>query len=116
MSFDPVIALNHHVALLTLVEMAKVEVTKCSGINLLAAKYTGRALVAELDRSRLTMRANKMWVADQPTAERVYRYSISGQRGEHDISQEDLDLHMRAIMGDMERALKRSNSGDITIK
>ncbi|QMV44481.1 hypothetical protein [Cohnella cholangitidis] len=112
MSFDPIIALNHHVALLRLVEIAKEEVTKCSGINLLAAKYTGRVIVAELDRSRETLRANKMWVADQPTVEGIYRYSMRGQRGEHEISQDDLHLHMRAIMGDLERALKRSNPGD----
>lgn len=109
--FDPIIALNHHVALLTLLNQAKEEVARYSGITLLAAKHTGRMIVAELDRSRETLRANKMWVADQSTAERMYRYSISSQRGEHEISQEDLDLHMRAIMGDMERTLKRNNPG-----
>ena len=105
--YDPVIALNHHVALLTLVELTKIEVANSRGLIQLAAKSAGRDIVAELNKSRDTLRANKMWVADQPVGERRYRYSLAGRGAVHEISETDLEMNMRAIMGDLERALNK---------
>ncbi|XID91020.1 hypothetical protein ACF3MZ_21210 [Paenibacillaceae bacterium WGS1546] len=108
---DPTILLNHHVALLALVELAKEEVVKYNGVKLLAMRFTGKMLMAELERSRERLRANKIWVADRPIGERRYRYSLAGRRGEHEISQDDLDMHMRAIEGDMVRVIDKMRPG-----
>ncbi|QJD83542.1 hypothetical protein [Cohnella herbarum] len=103
--FDPVISLNAHIALLTLVEDAKKELEAVRGIILMATKALGRSLMAELEKSREVMKVNKMWVQDSPIGDRRYRYSFSGHRDEHEISQNDLDLHRKMIMGTIEKSL-----------
>jgi hypothetical protein len=106
--FDTIISLKSHIALLTMVKDAKEEVEKAKGkgINLLAAKALGRCVVADLDKSRHKMKANKMWVQDVPIGERLYRYSILGRREEYEISQAELDFYRRMIIGDIEKQYK----------
>jgi len=105
MSFDPIIALNHHVSLLTLLKAAKEEYAKARGITKYAARHTGAMIFAELEKSKTSMKAHQMWVAEESVGERRYRYGFRRERGEHEISQEDLKLHMRAILGDISREL-----------
>jgi len=104
--FDPIISLKSHIALLTILEDAKREVERVKGIPLMAAKALGRMIVAELNKSKASMRANKMCVQDNPIGERRYQYSLFGRRDEYEISQTDLDLHMRMVMEDIERELE----------
>lgn len=103
--FEPINSLNAHIALLTLIEDAKKELEAVRGIIEMATKALGRSLMAELEKSREVMKVNKMWVQDSPVGERRYRYSFSGRRDEHEISQTDLDLHRRMIMGTIEKDL-----------
>ncbi len=101
--FDPIISLNTHIALLKMLEDAKQEVEKAKGkgIILLAAKGLGRAIMAELEKSRKTMQANKMWVYDTPIGERRYRYTLFGKREEHEIPQTELDNQVRTLINEI---------------
>lgn len=103
--FGPIISLNAHIALLTLVDDAKVEVETSKGIIQLAAKSAGRSIVSMLEKSRETMKENKMWVQDIPIGERRYRYTLFGKREEYEISQDDLDFHRRMMLVSLERVL-----------
>jgi hypothetical protein len=104
--FDPILILQSHIALLTLVEDTKKEVESTKGIIQMAAKSLGRSILAELEKSRKSMKANKMWVDEKPLGERRYHYSIYGRREVHEISPEDLDLQRGMMIRSLERNLE----------
>jgi len=112
MSFDPIIAVNRHIALLTARDKLKEEMDAHTGLIRAAAQGVGRMVMMELEKSKQFMRANQAWIAEQPVGERRYRYGHLRYRGEHEISQEDLDQYIRIAMSKIERELEsKSNPG-----
>jgi len=108
---DPILSLQNHIALLTLLQAARDEVIKAKGINLVIAKGLGRLITAKLEQSKAKMRENKMWVQDDPIGERRYRYSLFGRRDEYEIPQADLDHQVRMALTILEQELVKSNTG-----
>jgi basic membrane lipoprotein Med (substrate-binding protein (PBP1-ABC) superfamily) len=105
--FDPIIALNRHIALLTLLKAAEQEVKELKGIVLKIAKVVGRIVVTKLEQSRASMKANKMWVQDNPIGDRRYQYSLYGRREEYEISTTALKLHTVMMLREMEQEIER---------
>jgi hypothetical protein len=110
--FDPIIALNGHIALLTIIETAKQDLPRMKGLQLLALKGLGRMTTLELEKSKAKMKLNKMWVQEVPLGERRYRYVLNGIGNGYEISQADLDLHLGMTMGEFERQLERNGNSD----
>jgi hypothetical protein len=111
MSFDPIIALNRHIALLTLLKEAEREVSERKGIMLMSAKVTGRFISNKLRQSKSVMQANKMWLHEMPIGGRRYGYSFGGRRETYEISEEDLALHIGMVMVELERGFEQAASG-----
>jgi len=103
--YDPIIAVNHHIALLTLRDKLAEEMGKQKGLVRAAAQGIGRMVMRELDKSKKYMRDNGAWIAEQPVGERRYRYGYLRSRGEHEISQEELERQMQVAMGKIEQEL-----------
>jgi len=103
MSYDPIIQLNRHIALLHLLSEAEHEASIRRGILLPMAKYLGRTLREKLWQSKAHMKENRMWVNDIPLEERRYAYSLQGNRKVYEIEQDDLNLHIRMIQWELDK-------------
>ncbi len=106
--FDPIIQLNHHIALLKLKEMAVEEMGKFAGMTRSFIKVMGQLIMQEIQKSKDAMRVNKMWIADQPQPDGRYRYSFMGRAGAHEVTEETLEHHKRMALGSIEERLKRA--------
>lgn len=104
--FDPILLLNRHIALLTLLKSAEQDVKATKGVVLALTKWTGRVIQSKLEESKATMRANKMWVQDIPIGERRYQYSLYGRREVYEIIKTDIELNVGMLLNEMEQELE----------
>ncbi len=105
--FDPIIQLNHHIALLHLKSMAVEEMGKFAGMTRSFIKVMGQLIMQELQKSKETMQVNKMWVAEQPLPDGRYRYSCMGRTGIHEVTEETIEHYKRMALGSIEDRLKK---------
>ena len=96
--YDPIIALNVHIALLTARDQALKQFDESKGLVKEVSRIVGQAVQREIEKSRQNMKANKMWVEDIPVHERRYRYAHLGHRSEYEISRDDLRLHLGIVL------------------
>ncbi|MBW5446514.1 hypothetical protein GE107_10625 [Cohnella sp. CFH 77786] len=104
--FDPIIALNRHIALLSLLKAAGQEVKDSKGIIHSISKVTGRFIIRKLKQSRASMKDNKMWVQDDPIGDGRYQYTLFGRRELYYISETDLKLHTGMMLREMEQEIE----------
>ncbi|WP_308637732.1 hypothetical protein [Paenibacillus silvisoli] len=105
--FDPIIALNVHVALLKALEKVKDHSESSKGVAQSLIKAVGRIIFEELEKSKRTMRENNMWVNESPVQERRYRYSHFGSSNEYVISNEELELHFGIVMRTLQHKIDK---------
>lgn len=105
--FDPIIQLNHHIALLNLKEMAVEEMGKFKGMTRSFVKIMGQLIMQELQKSKESMRANKMWIAEQPLPDGRYRYSFMGRAGTHEVTDETLEHYKRMALKAIDDRIKK---------
>jgi len=104
--FDPAIALNHHIALLHIRDALAAEMDKHKGITQMAIRSVGKLIMTELQKSKMTMRDNKTWIAEQPIDGR-YRYSCMGHAGLHGIDEATLELHKQMAIEGIGQRIKQ---------
>ncbi|QHT60678.1 hypothetical protein GXP70_12490 [Paenibacillus lycopersici] len=106
--YDPIIALNVHVAMLTALESAKEKMEETKGVTQAIVKVVGSLIVSEVERSKRNMKANGMWVSEVPVRDRRYLYSLHGRRAEREVSQTDLDLHLGIVARTLEHKIDKA--------
>lgn len=104
--FDPIIQLNHHIALLRLKDMAAEEMGKFAGMTRSFIKVMGQLIMQEIQKSKEAMQVNKMWIAEQPLPDGSYRYSCRGHVGTLEVNTETLEQYKRMALGSIEDRLK----------
>lgn len=104
--FDPVIALNKHIALLTLLTEAEQEVKVIKGLVLPIAKMAGRHLRQKLEQSKSTMWENKMRVQDVPISDRQYQYWLFNRREVYEVSPDTVKFHVRMLLTELENEVR----------
>ncbi|SFJ74573.1 hypothetical protein SAMN02799624_05797 [Paenibacillus sp. UNC496MF] len=100
--FDPIIALNVRIALLSALESAEEFVEETKGLTQAIGKIVGKCILVELEKSKHVMKEHKMWVDDNPVRGHRYRYLLQGRRGEHEATEADLDLHLGIVQRTLE--------------
>ncbi|MBO7747338.1 hypothetical protein I8J29_24440 [Paenibacillus sp. MWE-103] len=103
--FDPIIALNVRIALLAALESAEEFVEETKGLTQAIGKIVGKCILFELEKSKQIMKENKMWADDTPIRGYRYRYLLQGRRGEHEVSEAEINLHLGIVQRTLEHKI-----------
>lgn len=105
--YDPVIALNYHIALLHVRDALVEEMDKHRGIARLAVRGVGKLVMIELRRSKATMQANKTWMDERPLLDGRYRYTNLGRSSTHQMDPDTLEFYKNMVMDDIGKRMDK---------